>query len=93
MAIMAPTAYMTLGLVGLAKAARGKTPTDVWWQTIVSPNGKEKTGMTGEAAIRNGRQAVASCSKTLQGDYQSAEDVSWDGNLQHSNLPTGALDS
>ena len=31
-------------LVGAAKAARGKTPTDVWWHTIVSPNGKEKTG-------------------------------------------------
>ena len=42
MAIMAPTAYMTIDLVGLAKAARGKTPTDVWWQTIVSPNGKDK---------------------------------------------------
>ncbi len=26
------------------KAKRGKTPTDVWWHTIVSPNGKEKTG-------------------------------------------------
>jgi len=36
--------YMAPGLVGPVKAARGKTPTDVWWQTIVSPNGKEKTG-------------------------------------------------
>ncbi len=36
--------YMAPGLVGPKKAARGKTPTDVWWQTIVSPNGKEKTG-------------------------------------------------
>ena len=36
--------YMAPGLVGPAKAARGKTPTDVWWQTIVSPNGREKTG-------------------------------------------------
>jgi site-specific DNA-methyltransferase (adenine-specific) len=26
------------------KAARGKLPTDVWWHTIVSPTGKEKTG-------------------------------------------------
>ena len=26
------------------KSARGKTPTDVWWHTIVSPTGKEKTG-------------------------------------------------
>lgn len=36
--------YMAPGLVGPEKAARGKTPTDVWWNTIVSPNGKEKTG-------------------------------------------------
>jgi len=31
-------------LVTPEKAARGKLPTDVWWQTIVSPTGKEKTG-------------------------------------------------
>jgi len=36
--------YMAPGLVGPEKAARGKTPTDTWWHTIVSPNGKEKTG-------------------------------------------------
>ena len=36
--------YMAPGLVGPEKAARGKTPTDVWWQTIVATNGKEKTG-------------------------------------------------
>ena len=36
--------YMAPELVGPEKAARGKTPTDVWWHTIVSPNGKEKTG-------------------------------------------------
>ena len=36
--------YMAPGLVGAEKAARGKTPTDVWWNTIVSPTGKEKTG-------------------------------------------------
>jgi len=36
--------YMAPGLVGPVKAARGKTPTDVWWNTIVSPTGKEKTG-------------------------------------------------
>ncbi len=36
--------YMAPGLVSAEKAARGKTPTDVWWHTIVSPNGKEKTG-------------------------------------------------
>jgi site-specific DNA-methyltransferase (adenine-specific) len=36
--------YMAPGLVGPKKAARGKTPTDTWWNTIVSPTGKEKTG-------------------------------------------------
>lgn len=81
---------MAPGLVGPEKAARGKTPTDVRWQTIVSPNSREKTGYptqmplailnrivrvhsapgdrvldsfagsgtTGEAAVRNGREAV-----------------------------------
>lgn len=36
--------YMAPGLVGPEKAAKGKTPTDVWWQTIVRPGGKERTG-------------------------------------------------
>jgi site-specific DNA-methyltransferase (adenine-specific) len=36
--------YMAPGLAGPEKAARGKLPTDVWWHTIVSPNGNEKTG-------------------------------------------------
>lgn len=36
--------YMAPKLVGEEKAKIGKTPTDVWWHTIVSPNGKEKTG-------------------------------------------------
>ncbi|MBM3940183.1 MAG: site-specific DNA-methyltransferase [SAR202 cluster bacterium] len=37
-------AYMAPGLVGPEKAARGKLPTDVWWQTIVPTNGKERLG-------------------------------------------------
>ena len=36
--------YMAPGLVGKEKAERGKTPTDVWWHTIVPTNGKERTG-------------------------------------------------
>ena len=36
--------YMAPGLVTKEKAERGKLPTDVWWHTIVSPTGKEKTG-------------------------------------------------
>jgi site-specific DNA-methyltransferase (adenine-specific) len=37
-------AYMAPSLVGAEKAERGKTPTDVWWNTIVPTNGTEKTG-------------------------------------------------
>jgi len=36
--------YMAPGLVGPEKAARGKTPTDVWWQTIVGTSSRERTG-------------------------------------------------
>ena len=36
--------YMAPKLVGPEKAAKGKTPTDVWWHTIVPTNSKEKTG-------------------------------------------------
>ena len=82
--------YMAPELVGPEKAARGKIPTDCWWNTIVSPTGREKTGYPtqkplavldrivrvhsspgdrvldffagsgsfGEAAVRNGREAV-----------------------------------
>jgi len=36
--------YLAPKLVTPEKAARGKTPTDVWWQTIVPTGSKEKTG-------------------------------------------------
>lgn len=36
--------YMAPSLVGKEKAETGKTPTDVWWHTIVPTSGKEKTG-------------------------------------------------
>lgn len=36
--------YMAPDLVGPEKAARGKTPTDVWWSTIVPTQGKERVG-------------------------------------------------
>jgi site-specific DNA-methyltransferase (adenine-specific) len=36
--------YLAPDLVGREKAARGKTPTDVWWHTIVPTQGREKTG-------------------------------------------------
>ena len=36
--------YMAPELVGPEKARRGKLPTDVWWQSIVGTNAKERTG-------------------------------------------------
>lgn len=36
--------YLAPGLVGPEKAARGKVPTDVWWQTIVPTASKARTG-------------------------------------------------
>ena len=36
--------YLAPGLVTAEKAARGKTPTDTWWHTIVPTNSGEKAG-------------------------------------------------
>ena len=36
--------YMAPGLVTPEKVARGKLPIDVWWHTIVTTNGAERTG-------------------------------------------------
>lgn len=36
--------YLAPNLVGKDKAKKGKTLTDVWWNTIVPTSGKEKTG-------------------------------------------------
>ena len=44
--------YMAPGLVGPEKAERGKVPTDVWWNTIVSPTGKEKTGYATQKPLK-----------------------------------------
>jgi site-specific DNA-methyltransferase (adenine-specific) len=51
--------YLAPGLVGPEKAARGKTPTDVWWHTIVSPTGKEKTGYPTQKPLGILRRIVA----------------------------------
>lgn len=44
--------YMAPGLVGAEKAAKGKTPTDVWWQTIVPTQSKERTGYPTQKPIQ-----------------------------------------
>ena len=51
--------YMAPGLVTPEKAARGKVPTDVWWQTIVPTNGKERTGYPTQKPIAILRRIVA----------------------------------
>lgn len=51
--------YMAPGLVGPEKAARGKTPTSVWWHTIVPTNGKEKTGYPTQKPLGIIRRIIA----------------------------------
>jgi len=55
--------YMAPGLVGPEKAALGKTPTDTWWHTIVSPNGKEKTGYPTQKPLGIIRRIVTASSR------------------------------
>jgi site-specific DNA-methyltransferase (adenine-specific) len=51
--------YMAPRLVGPEKAARGKTPTDVWWQTIVPTNSREKTGYPTQKPLGLLRRIIA----------------------------------
>jgi site-specific DNA-methyltransferase (adenine-specific) len=55
--------YMAPGLVTLEKIERGKLPTDVWWHTIVSPTGKEKTGYPTQKPIGILRRIIQASSK------------------------------
>jgi site-specific DNA-methyltransferase (adenine-specific) len=59
--------YMAPGLVTAEKAALGKLPTDVWWHTIVSPTGREKTGYPTQKPEGLLRRAVAARSR--EGDW------------------------
>lgn len=54
--------YMAPGLVGKEKAARGKTPTDTWWHTIVPTNGREKTGYPTQKPLGILRRIIAASS-------------------------------
>ena len=51
--------YMAPGLVSAEKAAKGKTPTDTWWHTIVPTNGKERTGYPTQKPLGILRRIVA----------------------------------
>src|SRR5438445_6531043 len=54
---------MAPGLVTAEKAVRGKLPTDVWWHTIVSPTGKEKTGYPTQKPLGVLRRIVQASSR------------------------------
>ena len=55
--------YMAPGLVDEEKRARGKLPTDVWWHTIVSPTGKEKTGWATQKPLGVLRRIIQASSR------------------------------
>jgi site-specific DNA-methyltransferase (adenine-specific) len=59
--------YMAPGLVTAEKAERGKLPTDVWWHTIVSPTGKEKTGYPTQKPAAILRRIITASSR--EGDW------------------------
>jgi len=54
---------MAPGLVTPEKVARGKLPTDVWWHTIVSPTGKEKTSYPTQKPLGILRRIISASSK------------------------------
>ena len=54
--------YMAPGLVGPEKAARGKLPTDTWWQTIVATSGKERTGYPTQKPLVIARRIIQASS-------------------------------
>ena len=55
--------YMAPGLVTPEKIERGKLPTDVWWHTIVSPTGNEKTGYPTQKPVGILRRIIQASSK------------------------------
>ena len=55
--------YMAPGLVTPEKVEKGKLPTDVWWHTIVSPTGKEKTGYPTQKPMGILRRIIQASSK------------------------------
>jgi len=59
--------YMAPGLVTPEKAARGKLPTDVWWHTIVTTTGREKTGYPTQKPLGVLRRIVQASS--AEGDW------------------------
>ncbi len=55
--------YMAPGLVTPEQRERGKRPSDVWWHTIVSPTGREKTGYPTQKPLGVLKRIVAASSR------------------------------
>lgn len=55
--------YMAPGLQTADRAAAGKSPTDVWWHTIVPTNGGERTGYPTQKPLGILRRIVAASSR------------------------------
>ncbi len=55
--------YMAPGLQTHERAQRGKTPTDVWWHTIVPTNSRERTGYPTQKPLGVLRRIVAASSR------------------------------
>jgi hypothetical protein len=72
--------YMAPGLVTKEKAERGKLPTDVWWHTIVSPTGKEKTGYPTQKPEALLRRMIAA--STRPGDRVLAGSAAFDATFR-----------
>ncbi len=77
--------YMAPGLVGAEKAARGKTPTDVWWHTIVGTNSHEKTGYATQKPLGILERIVRVHSKPgdLLGDFFAGSGSFGEAALKH----------
>ena len=55
--------YMSPGLVTPEQRERGKRPTDVWWHTIVTTNGAERTGYPTQKPLGVLKRIVAASSR------------------------------
>lgn len=54
--------YLAPKLAGPEKTAKGKLPTDTWWQTIVPPGGRESTGYATQKPIAILRRIITASS-------------------------------
>ena len=76
--------YMAPGLIGPEKLAKGKLPTDVWWHTIVSPTGYEKTGYPTQKPVGVLKRIVTASSREddLVLDFFAGSGTTGDAALQ-----------